>query len=96
MRMVSPNSFGSYNDAAHRGLVTCQGTDAGGRETQSFTASGLTKITLHHGCTAETDMHIFAAADEGFSRSENNYTVSYVWPFDPSTLTPGIGHKKVQ
>jgi hypothetical protein len=25
MIMVSPNLFGSYNDAAHRGLVTCQG-----------------------------------------------------------------------
>jgi hypothetical protein len=69
MRMVSLVSFGSYTDAAHKGLVTCQGTDAGGRETKSFTASGLTKITLPHGCTAETDTHIFAAADDGFSRS---------------------------
>jgi hypothetical protein len=94
MRMVSPNSFGSYNNAAHRGLVTCQGTDVGGRETKSFTASGLTKITLPHGCTAETDTHIFAAADDGFNRSENNYTVSYVWPFDPLTLTPGLDSKK--
>jgi hypothetical protein len=86
--------FGSYNDAARRGLVTCQGTDAGGRETKSFTASGLTKITLPHGCTAETDTHIFAAADDDFSRSENDYTVSYVWPFDPSTLKPGLDTKK--
>jgi hypothetical protein len=69
MRMVSPISFGSYTDTTHRGLMTCQGTDAGGRETKSFTASGLTKITLPHGCTAETDTHIFAAADDGFSRS---------------------------
>jgi hypothetical protein len=87
MRMVSPNLFGSYTGAAHRGLVTCQGTEAGGRETKSFTASGLTKITLPHGCTA-------AAADDGFSRSENDYTVLYVWPFDPSTLTPGLDTKK--
>jgi hypothetical protein len=94
MRKVSPNLFGSYNDAARRGLVTCQGTDAGGRETKSFTASGLTKITLPHGCTAETDTHIFAAADDDFSRSENDYTVSYVWPFDPSTLKPGLDTKK--
>jgi hypothetical protein len=94
MRMVSPNSFGLYNDAAHRGLVTCQGTDAGGWETKSFTASGLTKITLPHGCTAETDTHIFAAAVDGFSRSEKDYTVSYVWPLDPSMLTPGLDTKK--
>jgi hypothetical protein len=40
------------------------------------------------------DTHIFAAADDGFSRSENDYTVSYVWPFDPSTLTPGLDTKK--
>jgi hypothetical protein len=38
--------------------------------------------------------HIFAAADDGFSRSENDYTVSYVWPFDPLTLTPGLDTKK--
>jgi hypothetical protein len=94
MRMVSPNSFGSYNNTAHRGLVTCSGTDAGGPESKSFRASGLTKITLPRGCTAETDTHIFAAADDGFSRSENEYTVSYVWPFDPSTLTPGLDTKK--
>jgi hypothetical protein len=94
MRMVLPNLFGLYNDAAHRGLVTCQGTDAGGRETKSFMASRLTKITLPHGCSAETDTHIFAAANDGFSRSENDYTVSYVWPFDPSTLTPGLDTKK--
>jgi hypothetical protein len=50
------------------------------REKKSFTASGLTKITLPHGCTAETDTHIFAAADDGFSRSENEYTISYLWP----------------
>jgi hypothetical protein len=93
MRMVSPNLFGSYNDAAHRGLVTCQGTDAGGQETKLFTASVLTKITPPHGCTAQTDTHIFPAADDGFSRSENDYTVSYVWPFDPSTLTPGLDTK---
>jgi type II secretory pathway pseudopilin PulG len=94
MRMVSPNSFGSYNNKAHRGLVTCSGKDTGGPESKSFTASGLTKITLPHGCTAETDTHIFAAADDGFSRSENEYTVSYMWPFDPSTLTPGLDTKK--
>jgi hypothetical protein len=94
MRMVSPILFGLYTDAAHRGLVTCQGTDAGGREIKVFTSSGLTKITLPHGCTAETDMHIFTASDDGFSRSENEYTVSYVGPFDPSTLTPGLDTKK--
>jgi hypothetical protein len=94
MRMVLPNSFGSYTGAAHRGLVTCQGTEAGGRETKSFTASRLTKITLPHGCTAQTDTHIFGAADDGFSRSKNDYIVSYVWPFDPSTLTPGLDMKK--
>jgi hypothetical protein len=78
MRMVSPDSFGSYKNEPHRGLLTCRGRK--GPETQSFTASGLTKITLPHGCTAETDPHIFAAADDGFSRSENDYTISYVLP----------------
>jgi hypothetical protein len=63
-------------------------------ETKSFTAFGLTKITLPKGCTAETDTHIFAAADDGFSRAENEYIVSLVWPFDPSTLTPGLDAKK--
>jgi hypothetical protein len=94
MRMVLPNLFGSYAGAAHRGLVTCHGTEAGRQETKSYTASRLTKITLPHGCTNETDTHIFAAANDGFSRSENEYMVSYVWPFDPSTLTPGLDSKK--
>jgi hypothetical protein len=94
MRMVLPNSFGSYNNEPHRGLVTCTGRNPGGTETKLFTASRLTKITLPHGCTAETDTHIFAAADNGFSRSENECTISYVWPFDPSTLTPGLDTKK--
>jgi hypothetical protein len=94
MRMVSPNSFGSYAGAAHRGLVTCHGTEAGRQETKLFTASGLTKITLPNGCTAETDTHIFVMADDGFSRAENEYIVSYVWPFDPSMLTPGLDTKK--
>jgi hypothetical protein len=92
--MVLPNSFGLYNNEPHRGLVPCTGKNPGGPETRSFTASGLTKITLPHGCTAETDMHIFAASDDGFSRSENEYTISYLWPFDPSTLTPRLDTKK--
>jgi hypothetical protein len=71
MRLVSPNLLGSYNNKPHRGLVTCSGKNMGGLESKSFTASGLTKITLTHGCTAETDTHIFAASDNGFSRSEN-------------------------
>jgi hypothetical protein len=94
MRMVSPNLFGSYARAAHRGLVTCHGEEAGKLETKSFTASGLTKITLPNGCTAETDTHIFAAADDGFDRAENDYIVADVWPFDPLTLTPGLDTKK--
>jgi hypothetical protein len=94
MRMVSPNSFGSYAGAAHRGLVTCHRDEAGKLETKLFTASGLTKITLPNGCTAETDTHIFAAADYGFDRAENDYIIAYVWPFDPLTLTPGLDTKK--
>jgi hypothetical protein len=94
MRMVSPNSFGSYAGEAHRGLVTCHGTEAGRLETKSFTASGLTKITLPNGCTAEMDTHIFAAADDGFDRAENEYIAAYLWPFDPLTLTPGLDTKK--
>jgi hypothetical protein len=94
MRMVSPNSFRSYNNEAHRGLVTCSGKNTVGPESRSFAASGLTKITLPHGCTAVTDTQIFAAADDGLSRSEKEYMVSYVWPFYLSTLTPGLDTKK--
>jgi hypothetical protein len=91
MRMVAPDAFGSYTARPHRGAVTCRGEiNPGGRETRAFTANGLTKITLPHGCTAETSMLIFAAADNGFSRSDRNYTISYEWPFDLLTLTPGL------
>jgi hypothetical protein len=94
MRMVAPDAFGSYTNKPHRGTVTCRGNNnPGGPETRAFTANGLTKITLPHGCTAETDTHIFAAADDGFRRSDNDYTISYVWPFDPLTLTPGLDTK---
>jgi hypothetical protein len=65
----------------------------GGPETQAFRANSLTKITLPHGCTADTDTHIFAATDDRFKRSDNDYTISYVWPFDPLTLTPGLDTK---
>jgi hypothetical protein len=94
MRMVSPNSFGSYAGEVHRGLVTCQGDEPGKLETKSFTASGLTKITLPNGCSAETDRHVFAAANNGFDRAETDYIVAYVWPFDPLTLMPGLDTKK--
>jgi hypothetical protein len=94
MRMVAPDAFGLYTDKLHRGTVTCRGrNNPGGPETRAFTANGLTKITLPHGCTAETDTHIFAAADDGFKRSDNDYTISYVWLFDPLTLTPGLDTK---
>jgi hypothetical protein len=92
--VVSPNLFGSYAGEAHRGLETCHGDEAGKLETKSFTASGLTKITLPNGCSAETDMHIFAAADDGFDRAKTDYIVAYVWLFDPLTLTPGLDTKK--
>jgi hypothetical protein len=62
MRMVAPDSFGSYTNKPHRGTVTCRSSNnPGGLETRAFTANGLTKITLGlpHGCTAETDTHIF-------------------------------------
>jgi hypothetical protein len=94
MRMVSPNSFGIYAGKAHRGLVTCHGDEPGKLDTKSFTASGLSKITLPNGCSAETDTHIFAAADDGFNRAETDYIVAYVWPFDPLTLTQGLDTKK--
>jgi hypothetical protein len=94
MRMVLPNAFGSYAGEAHRGLVTCHGDEPGKLDTKSFTASGLSKITLPNGCSAETDTHIFAAADDGFDRAETDYIVAYVWPFDPLTLTPGLDTKK--
>jgi hypothetical protein len=95
MRMVALDSFGSYTKKPHRGMVTCRGNNnPGGPETQSFTENGLTKITLPHGCTDETDTHIFAAVDNGCSRSENDYTISYVWPFNPLTLTLGLDTKR--
>jgi hypothetical protein len=74
--------------------VTCHGDEPGKLDTKSFTASGLSKITLPNGCSAETDTHIFAAADDGFDRAETDYIVAYVWPFDPLTLTPGLDTKK--
>jgi hypothetical protein len=94
MRMVAPDAFRSYTGKPHRGTVTCRDeNNPGGLETQVFTANGLTKITLPHGCTAETDTHIFAAADDGFKRSDNDYTISYVWPFNRLTLTLGLDTK---
>jgi hypothetical protein len=74
--------------------VTCHGDEPGKLDTKSFTASGLSKITLPNGCSAETDTHIFAAADDGFDRAKTDYIVVYVWPFDPLTLTPGLDTKK--
>jgi hypothetical protein len=50
--------------------------------------------SLPNGCSAETDTHIFAAADDRFDRAETDYIVAYVWPFDPMTLTPGLDTKK--
>jgi hypothetical protein len=94
MRMVAPDAFGSYTNKPHRGRVTCRGSNnQGGPETRAFTPNGLTKIILPHGCTAETDTHIFAAADNGFKRSDNDYTILYVWPCDPLTLTLGLDTK---
>jgi hypothetical protein len=94
MRMVAPDAFGSYTNKPHRGTVTCGGNNnPGGPETRAFTANGLTKITLPHSCMAETDTHIFAAAEDGFRRSYNDYTISYLWPFNPLTLMPGLHTK---
>jgi hypothetical protein len=94
MRMVAPDAFGSYTGKPHRGTVTRRGeNNQGGPETRGFTANGLTKITLPHRCTTETDTHIFAAANDGFKRSDNDYTISYVWSFAPLTLTPGLDTK---
>jgi hypothetical protein len=94
MRMVARDAFGSYTEKPHRGTVMCRGeNNPGGPETRAFTANGLIKITLPHGCTAETDTHIFPAADNGFKRSDSDYRISYVWRFDPLTLTPGLDTK---
>jgi hypothetical protein len=41
MRMVSPDSFGSYNNEPHRGLVTCLGgTTRGGRKQDCLRQAG--------------------------------------------------------
>jgi hypothetical protein len=94
MRMVAPDAFGSFTNKPHRGTVTCRGSNnPGGPETQALTANGLTKIALPHGCTAETDTHIFAAANDSFKRSDNDFMILYVWPFDPLTLTLGLDTK---
>jgi hypothetical protein len=76
MRIGAPDSFGSYMNKPYRGMVTCRGNNnPGGPERRSFMANGLTKITLPHGCTAETDTHIFAAAttDSGGLRMTTQY-----------------------
>jgi hypothetical protein len=72
--------------------VTCHGDEPGKLDNKSFTASGLSKITLPNGCSAGTETHIFAAADDGFDRAETDYIVAYVWPCNP--LTPGLDTKK--
>jgi hypothetical protein len=41
MRMVSPDSFGSYNNEPHRGLVTCRGrNNPGGRRHDRLLQAG--------------------------------------------------------
>jgi hypothetical protein len=95
MRMVSPNSFGSYAGTAHRKLLMCHGTAAGRLETKSFTASGLTKITLPNGCTAETDTHIFAAADDGFRQSREQVHSRVRVAIRPTDADTGLGHEEV-
>jgi hypothetical protein len=91
---VAPDVFGSYTGKPRRETVTCRvDNNPGGPETRAFTANGLYKITLPHGCMVETSMHIFTATDNWFSRSDSNYTIAYVCPSDPMTLTPRLNTK---
>jgi hypothetical protein len=42
---------------------------------------------------AETDTHVFAAADNFFSRDVHEYLVAYTWPFDVLDLAHGLDTK---
>jgi hypothetical protein len=45
---------------------------------------------------AETDTHVFAAADNSFSRDIHEYSVAYTWPFDVHDLTHGLDTKALR
>jgi hypothetical protein len=45
---------------------------------------------------AETDTHVFAAADNSFSRDVHEYSVAYTWPFDVHDLAHGLDTKALR
>jgi hypothetical protein len=45
---------------------------------------------------AETDTHVFAAADNSFSRDIQEFSVAYTWPFDVHDLAHGLDTKALR
>lgn len=91
MQQIGPNAFASYAATPHQGKVVCRGdNNPSGPATTTFTVHGLQRIQLPFGCTAETDTHVFAAADDSFSRDLEEYSIAYDWPFDVHHLTKGL------
>jgi hypothetical protein len=97
MQMVGPNIFASYAADPHQGTITCKGdSNPSGPTTTTFTVDSAQQMTLPFGCVAETDTHIFAVADNSFSRDIHEYSVAYTWPFDVHDLAHGLDTKALR
>jgi hypothetical protein len=97
MQMVGPNIFASYAADPHQGTITCQGdANPSGPTTTTFTVDSAQQITLPFGSVAETDTHVFAAADNSFSRDVHEYLVAYRWLFDVHDLAHGLDTKALR
>jgi hypothetical protein len=91
MQMVRPNVLASYAADPHQGTITCEGnSNPSGPPITTFTVDCAQQIMLPFGCVAETDTHVFAAADNSFSRDVHKYSVAYTWPFDVHDLAHGL------
>jgi hypothetical protein len=97
MQMVGPNVIASYAADPHQGTITCEGdSNPSGPPITTFTVASALQITLPFGCVAETDTHVFAAADNYFSQDVHEYLVAYTWPFDVHDLTHGLDTKALR
>jgi hypothetical protein len=97
MQMVGPNIFASYAADPHQGTITCKGeSNPSGPPITTFTMDSAQQITLPFGCVAERDTHVFAAADNFFSRDIHEYSVAYMWPFDVHDLAHGLDTKSLR
>ncbi|MCK5806018.1 MAG: hypothetical protein KAI66_24515, partial [Lentisphaeria bacterium] len=88
VRQLSPGTFVVSTNDAHQGRISCR--DHGNETRRTFSAGRTTTITLQPGCLAETDSHAFAGVDSGFSRSTDDWTVSFTWPEMAHKLSGGL------